>query len=159
MQVDPIKPMLKSPGTKPFKLEYDEVLSRFAFTSNMRRYIQERTGAHVLIFKPRPGAVDTGPRPVVIKGSRGAVDAASGELRRAVRDYEGGGGGDGRRESGGGGGGGGDHYGGRDPYGRGPDLRENIGAAPCGGPGGGYGGGGGGHDGDIIEVRRCRLTL
>ena len=52
------------------------------------RELQERTGAHVLIFKPRPGAVDTGPRPVVIKGSRGAVDAAAGELRRAVRDYE-----------------------------------------------------------------------
>ena len=38
MQVDPIKPMLKPPGTKCLKLKYDEVLSNFAFKSNLHRY-------------------------------------------------------------------------------------------------------------------------
>jgi hypothetical protein len=35
VQVDPMKPMLKAPGTKRLKLdEYDEVLSSFAFKFN-----------------------------------------------------------------------------------------------------------------------------
>ena len=38
MQVDPIKPTLKPPGTKRLKLEYDELLSNFAFKFNLRRY-------------------------------------------------------------------------------------------------------------------------
>ena len=38
VQVDPVKPTLKAPGTKRLKLEYDEVLSSFAFKSNLRRY-------------------------------------------------------------------------------------------------------------------------
>ena len=38
MQVDPIKPMLKAPGTERLKLEYDELLSTFAFKFNLRRY-------------------------------------------------------------------------------------------------------------------------
>ena len=39
MQVDPIKPTLKAPGTKRLKLKYDKVLSSFAFKFNLRRYI------------------------------------------------------------------------------------------------------------------------
>jgi hypothetical protein len=39
MQVDPIKPTLKAPGTERLKLHYDELLSKFAFKFNMRRYI------------------------------------------------------------------------------------------------------------------------
>ena len=38
MQVDPLKPMLKAPGTKRLKLRYDEPLSNFAFKINLRRY-------------------------------------------------------------------------------------------------------------------------
>jgi len=38
VQVDPIKPTLKALGTKPLKLQYDELLSRFAFKFNLRRY-------------------------------------------------------------------------------------------------------------------------
>ncbi len=38
VQVDPIKPTLKAPGTKRLKLEYDEPLSNFAFKFNLRRY-------------------------------------------------------------------------------------------------------------------------
>ena len=38
MQVDPIKPILKALGSHCLKLEYDELLSNFAFDSNLRRY-------------------------------------------------------------------------------------------------------------------------
>ena len=38
MQVNPIKPMLKPPGTKHLKLKYDELLSSLAFKFNFRRY-------------------------------------------------------------------------------------------------------------------------
>ena len=40
MQVDPIKPKLKPPRTKRLKLDYDELLSNFAFKFNLRRYIK-----------------------------------------------------------------------------------------------------------------------
>ena len=39
MQVDPIKPTLKAPGTERLNLKFDEMLSIFAFNSNLRRYI------------------------------------------------------------------------------------------------------------------------
>ena len=38
VQLDPIKPMLKPPGTKHLKLNCDGLLSSFAFESNLRRY-------------------------------------------------------------------------------------------------------------------------
>jgi hypothetical protein len=39
VQVDPIKPKLKAPGTKRLKLKYDRQLSSFGFKFNFRRYI------------------------------------------------------------------------------------------------------------------------
>ena len=39
VQVDPIKPKKKLPGTKPFKLNCDEPFSNFAFKFSLRRYI------------------------------------------------------------------------------------------------------------------------
>jgi len=38
VQVDPIKPSLKAPGTMRLKLEYGKLLSNFAFKFNLRRY-------------------------------------------------------------------------------------------------------------------------
>ena len=38
VQVDPINPTLKAPGTKRFKLKSDELLSNFAFKLELRRY-------------------------------------------------------------------------------------------------------------------------
>ena len=38
MQVDTIKPTLTAPGTKRLKLQYDSLLSNFAFKFNLRRY-------------------------------------------------------------------------------------------------------------------------
>jgi len=37
VQLDPIKPILKAPGTKRLKLQYDEPLSNFAVEFNLRR--------------------------------------------------------------------------------------------------------------------------
>jgi len=41
VQLDPVKPNLKPPGTKRLKLEYDGLLSSSAFKSNLRRYNEE----------------------------------------------------------------------------------------------------------------------
>ena len=43
MQVAPIRPTLKAPGTQRFKLKYDQLLSillEFAFKFNLRRYAE-----------------------------------------------------------------------------------------------------------------------
>ena len=40
MQVHPIKPTLKPPGTYRLKLDYDEPLSSFAFNFNLRHSSQ-----------------------------------------------------------------------------------------------------------------------
>ena len=49
MQVDPIKPMLKAPGTKRLKLKHDEPLLNFAFKFNLRHTIKhgQRRGDEV----------------------------------------------------------------------------------------------------------------
>jgi len=38
VQVEPTKPELKAPGVNLLKLKYDDLLSSFAFKSNLRRY-------------------------------------------------------------------------------------------------------------------------
>ena len=38
MKVDPIKPTLKSPGTKRLKLNCDDLLLSLGFNFNLRRY-------------------------------------------------------------------------------------------------------------------------
>jgi len=45
VQVDPIKPMLKAPGTKRLKLNGNELHSNFAFKFNMRRYSLDSAGS------------------------------------------------------------------------------------------------------------------
>ena len=42
MQVDPIKPTLKAPGTKRLNLSHDQLLSSVAFKFNLCRYTEER---------------------------------------------------------------------------------------------------------------------
>ena len=42
MQVDPIKPTLKAPGTKRLKLKYEKLLSSFVFNFGLRRYSPEQ---------------------------------------------------------------------------------------------------------------------
>jgi len=43
VQVDPIKPELRLPGTKRLKLKYDGPLSKFAFKFNLRRSTKAAT--------------------------------------------------------------------------------------------------------------------
>jgi len=43
VQVQPIKPTLKAPGIKHFKLKYNKPHSNFAFTFNLRRYTKGET--------------------------------------------------------------------------------------------------------------------
>ena len=45
MQVDPIKPMLKAPGTNLLTLKYNERLSTFAFTFNLCHYSKLKSGS------------------------------------------------------------------------------------------------------------------
>ena len=40
VQVDPMKPTLKAPGSEHSKLKSDDLLSNFAFNFNLRRYIE-----------------------------------------------------------------------------------------------------------------------
>ena len=40
VQVDPMKPTLKAPGSKRFEIKYDQLLSNFAFKFNLRRYTE-----------------------------------------------------------------------------------------------------------------------
>jgi hypothetical protein len=40
VQFEPIKPVLKAPGTKRLILKWDKLLSNVAFTVNLRRYKQ-----------------------------------------------------------------------------------------------------------------------
>jgi len=44
VQVDPIKAVLKAPGTMRLKLKYDKQLSNVAFKFNLRRYT---TGSNI----------------------------------------------------------------------------------------------------------------
>ena len=53
MQVDPIKPTLKAPGTERLKLKYDEPPSNFAFKFNLRRYTEIDELSRALDFARR----------------------------------------------------------------------------------------------------------
>jgi hypothetical protein len=46
VQVDPIKPTLKAPGTERLKLEQDGLLSNFGFKFNLRHYSKDQTAIH-----------------------------------------------------------------------------------------------------------------
>jgi hypothetical protein len=56
VQVDPIKPTLKPPGTKRLKLEFDVLLSNFAFKLNLRRYTKVQQLARVWARRLEAGA-------------------------------------------------------------------------------------------------------
>ena len=59
VQVDPIKPTLKAPGTKRLKLKYNVLLSTFAFKFNLRRYNTEREEGGVYKHKKKSKYQDT----------------------------------------------------------------------------------------------------
>ena len=56
MQLHPIKPTLKPPGTKRLQLTYDEPLSNFASKFKLRRYVKDkwkRPDVQVLVVSPK----------------------------------------------------------------------------------------------------------
>jgi hypothetical protein len=69
VQVNPIKPKLKPPGTQRLKLNCDAPLSNFAFNFNLRRYIEAYDALFSSDWSPpvnafTPMSVDTGSPPV-----------------------------------------------------------------------------------------------
>jgi len=56
VQVDPIEPTLKAPGTKRLKLKYDVALSNFAFNFNLRRYTEVSMTTCTSSARPRSEA-------------------------------------------------------------------------------------------------------
>ena len=125
MQVDPIKPTLKPPGSKRLKVEH-ELLSNVAFNFNLRRYSEE-VAARGVPRKRRQLMLPQGPT------------AAGGVEMRAPGHPSGGGGGfSGGGVNGGGGGGAGNSGGSGSP-----------GSVNGGGGGGGGGGGCGGRLGSL----------
>jgi hypothetical protein len=55
VQVDPMKPKLRPPGTKRLKLECDVPLSRFAFIFNLHHYTVGPAAALALLALPLVG--------------------------------------------------------------------------------------------------------
>ena len=51
MQVDPVNPTLKAPGSMRWTLKYDVLLSNFAFNFHLRRYINA-FGADLILTDP-----------------------------------------------------------------------------------------------------------
>ena len=57
MQVDPIKPTLKAPGTECLKLECDEPPSNFAFKINLRRYTVDQPPSNMDVDRTAAGGL------------------------------------------------------------------------------------------------------
>jgi len=51
LQVDPIKPTLKAPGTKRFRLSCNKLLSNVVFKFNLRRYSVDAVLTHVQVLR------------------------------------------------------------------------------------------------------------
>jgi hypothetical protein len=67
VQVEPIKPRLKAPGTKRLKLKYGKLLSDFAFNFNLRRNNKGGPPLEANISTP-PMIVDaSGPKPGFVR--------------------------------------------------------------------------------------------
>jgi ankyrin repeat protein len=77
VQVDPIKPVLKAPGTKRLNPKRDELLSNIAFGFNLRRYTEAGNVASVAALVKAGAKID-----LETRDSRTAlsVAAASGQV-------------------------------------------------------------------------------
>ena len=62
MQVDPIKPNLKAPGTKRLKLQFDALLSNSGLKFNLRRYAKRgvEAFAEAMLVIPKTLAENSG---------------------------------------------------------------------------------------------------
>jgi hypothetical protein len=105
VQVEPIKPTLKAPGTKRLKQQYDELLSSFPFKLNLRRYTKQTgdiTAFHVCVNPGVSGGGGEKQEGAAGAGAIGGVMSASKDgtvVEWAVewsQDADGGGGGGGQ---------------------------------------------------------------
>jgi dynein heavy chain len=76
VQVDPIKPALKAPGTKRLELIYDGPLSNFAFNFSLRRYIK--------ISNEPPSDLKSNMRRALAPFSQDSLDRSSTEEKKTV---------------------------------------------------------------------------
>jgi len=62
VQVDPIKPTLKAPGTKCLKLKHVTLFSSFAFKIDVRRYTKVSLGVSAVLTElaENPARVEAG---------------------------------------------------------------------------------------------------
>jgi hypothetical protein len=58
VQVDPIKPNLKAPGTNRLRLNYEKLLPSFAFNLSLRRYAKERATELLQEVSGRPAILE-----------------------------------------------------------------------------------------------------
>jgi hypothetical protein len=65
VQVDPIKPKLKPPGTKPLKPRWDVLLSTSAFEFKLRRYTTDEEVPGVTMAKLHKMLREAGPHQTV----------------------------------------------------------------------------------------------
>ena len=155
MQVDPIKPTLKAPGTKRLKRKCDDPLLNFIFNFNLRRYITFVNARGVGLGSKVQNALTVAKLGLMAAVVLGAAAFAAGHPHLAAHRLAGGnltagGGGGGMRLAGGGHLGGGSVGGASDVGGSGIN-RSGVHGSGFGGSGGGRsydGGGGGGNDVD-----------
>jgi len=81
VQVKPMKPVLKAPGTKRPKLKYEKTLSNVAFKFKLRRYIEAVTNFDMNNYRQELAALDQiGKEELVLslrRQSKGFVKAGS----------------------------------------------------------------------------------
>ena len=63
MQLAPIKPTLEAPGTKRVKLEFDKLLTSFAFKFNLRRYTEAECDTYQRCLEELEGSAGGGVGP------------------------------------------------------------------------------------------------
>jgi len=76
VQVDPMKPMLKPPGSKRLNLKCDTLLSTSAFNLNLRRYIERTQYSHYKVERCK----STVPKPVLKAPSCTTVSALQAQI-------------------------------------------------------------------------------
>jgi len=64
VQVDPVNPTLKAPGTKRLKLKCDEPLSKITFKFHLCRYAEAVDKYAALANPPPPPSSPPAPRPI-----------------------------------------------------------------------------------------------